>query len=98
MFSHRAVVAVRAGRMGWKRTVLLLATVALTGCASAQRASLPGGGQGFMVSCSGIQHTLADCYAEAAKVCPAGYDVATKDLTSTVLNPFQRSMLISCRS
>jgi hypothetical protein len=83
--------------MDWKRTGFLLAAASLAGCASAQRAPLPGGGQGYMVSCSGIQHTLADCYAEAAKVCPAGYDVATKDLTSTVLNPFQRSMLVSCR-
>jgi hypothetical protein len=84
--------------MDRKPSVFLLAAIALAGCASAQRASLPGGGQGYMVSCSGIQLTLADCYAKAAKVCPTGYDVATKDLTSTVLNPFQRSMLVSCRS
>ncbi len=84
--------------MDWKRIAFLLAAALLAGCASAQRAPLPGGGQGYMVSCSGIQLTLADCYAKAAKVCPAGYDVATKDLTSTVLNPFQRSMLVTCRS
>jgi hypothetical protein len=82
--------------MDWKRTAVLLAAISLTGCASAQVASLPGGGQGFKVSCSGIQLTLADCYAKAAKVCPAGYDVASKDLTSTLLNPFQRSTLVSC--
>ncbi len=84
--------------MDWKRTAFLLAAASLAGCATAQKASLPGGAQGYMVSCSGIQLTLADCYAKAAKACPSGYDVATKDLTSTVLNPFQRSMLISCRT
>jgi hypothetical protein len=84
--------------MDWKITSLLLAAVPLAGCVSAQRASLPGGAQGYMVSCSGIQHTLADCYTKAAQVCPAGYDIAAKDLTSTVLNPFQRSMLVSCRA
>lgn len=84
--------------MDWKITSVLLATASLAGCASAQTASLPGGGQGFMVSCSGIQHTLADCYAEAAKVCPAGYEVSITDINPTALNWFQRSMLVSCRA
>jgi hypothetical protein len=85
--------------MDWKRTtVILLAAASLAGCASAKQIALPGGRPGYMVSCSGIQLTLADCYAKAAKVCPAGYDITSKDLTSTVLNPFQRSMLVSCRS
>jgi hypothetical protein len=84
--------------LDWKPTAFLLAAASLVGCASAQQASLPGGGEGYKVDCSGIQLSLADCYAKAAKVCPAGYDVASKDLTSTVLNPFQRSMLVSCRS
>ncbi|MCB8881777.1 hypothetical protein ACELLULO517_16125 [Acidisoma cellulosilytica] len=83
--------------MAWKRTAFLLAAASLAGCASAQRASLPDGRPGYKVSCSGIQHTLADCDAKAAKVCPTGYDIASKDLTTTVLNPFQRSMLVSCR-
>jgi hypothetical protein len=85
-------------RLDWKRTAFLLAAVSLAACASARQASLPGGGEGYSVDCSGIQLSLADCYAKAAKVCPDGYDVAAKDLTSTVLNPFQRSMLLSCRS
>jgi len=84
--------------LDWKRTAFLLAATSLAGCASAQQASLPGGGEGYSVDCSGIQVSLADCYAKAAKVCPAGYDVVTKDLALTVLNPFQRSMLVSCRS
>ncbi|MCB8876593.1 hypothetical protein [Acidisoma silvae] len=84
--------------MAWKRTAILLSLASLAGCASAEQAALPGGGPGYKVSCSGIQHQLSDCYAKAAKVCPAGYDVVSKDLSATVLNPFQRSMLISCRA
>lgn len=80
-----------------RTTVFLLALVALAGCASAKPVSLSNGRSNYQVSCSGIQLTLADCYAQAAKACPSGYDVASKDLTSTVLNPFQRSMLVSCR-
>jgi hypothetical protein len=42
--------------------------------------------------------TSASGGATRAKVCPAGSDVATKDLASPVLKPFKRSMLVSCRS
>lgn len=83
--------------MGWKRAAILCAVIGLSGCASAQRVQLSGSTAGYRVSCSGIQHRLADCYTKAAQVCPAGYDVISKDLSTTVLNPFQRSMLVSCR-
>ena len=88
----------RKERMNWKGIAFLLTAASLAGCASARLATLPGGGQGYLVTCSGIQLTLADCYGKAAEACTRGYAVATEDLTSTVLNPFQRSMLISCRS
>lgn len=80
-----------------KQVAVLLAAALLAGCTRARPVTAPDGGQGYAIDCSGIQHQLADCYARATKACPSGYNVLSRDLTSSVLNPFQRSMLVSCR-
>lgn len=74
-----------------------LSLLLLAGCTSARPVALPGGQTAYAVQCSGIQHSLNDCYAEAARACPTGYTVLSRDLRATVLNPFQRSLLVSCR-
>jgi hypothetical protein len=70
----------------------------LTGCTTARPSALPGGGQGYAVGCGGIQHTMDDCLARAADICPAGYDIVTATQESVpFINPYQRSMYIRCR-
>jgi len=59
----------------------LLVCAALAGCTSTA--------QVYKVSCGG---TGAECYARAAKICPAGYDT----VNSTV-NPYERTMIVRCK-
>lgn len=75
----------------------LLAMI-LTGCTTARPTALPGGGQGYAIGCGGIQHTMDDCLARAAEVCPGGYDVVTTTQESVpIINPYERSMYVRCR-
>ena len=60
---------------------LLLLCAALAGCSNA--------GQPFTVTCGG---TGADCYAKAAEICPADYDIH-----NTTLNPYERTMMGRCK-
>ena len=78
--------------------ISLFALIILASCTTAHPTALPGGGQGYMVGCSGIQHTMTDCYARSAEICPAGYDIVATDQSSTpFINPYNRSMFIQCR-
>jgi hypothetical protein len=75
----------------------MLALLVLAACANAHPSALPGGGTGYAIGCSGIQNTMDDCYAKAAQICPAGYDVAaaTQEFVP-IINPFERSMYVRC--
>lgn len=78
-------------------TLLLLAPM-VTACTTARPMALPGGGQGYMVGCNGIQHTMADCYAKAAEICPTGYDIVSATAESVpVINPYARTMMVRCK-
>jgi hypothetical protein len=35
----------------------------------------PDGRQAYVMRCSGMGRSLADCYQKAGELCPAGYDV-----------------------
>jgi hypothetical protein len=70
----------------------------LAACGNARPMALPGGGQGYMIGCSGIQNTMATCYAKASEVCPQGYDVAAATMESVpIINPYDRSLMVRCR-
>jgi hypothetical protein len=75
-----------------------LIVMMLTACTTAHPTALPGGGQGYAIGCSGIQHTMDDCLARAAAVCPGGYDMVTTTQESVpIINPYGRSMYVRCR-
>ena len=59
----------------------LLLCTALAGCTTA--------GQVATVTCGG---TGADCYAKAAEICSADFDIVT-----TTLNPYERTMTVRCK-
>ena len=81
-----------------KALTVAAALLALVGCTTAHPTPLPGGGQGFMIGCGGVQHTMIDCFARAGQVCPDGYDVVTASAESTpIINPYERSILVRCR-
>jgi hypothetical protein len=70
----------------------------LAGCANgqlAERRDLEDGApqQGTVISCNGYK-TWQDCDKAAAKACPAGYEVISKDEN---LPMQQRTLRISCK-
>jgi hypothetical protein len=48
---------------------------ALAGCVASQTQALANGAQGRVVSCNGTAGSMADCFAKADQVCPAGYEI-----------------------
>lgn len=60
----------------------------LAACVSSKPLTLPDGSQGFAVKCDGHFHDMADCMAEAGRMCPTGYDVLDGATEST---PFAMS-------
>ena len=81
-----------------RRALIFAVCLALTGCATARPMALPGGGEGYMIGCNGIQLTMADCLAKAAQVCPEGYDIAAATAESVpLINPFERTLMVQCK-
>ena len=66
--------------MKTKLAVIALSGAALTGCATASKVALPGGGQGFAIKCPDPKQ----CYDKAAEVCAPGvYELAATNATGT---------------
>ena len=87
------------GNMIGLHLIILCALMLLDGCTTARTTALPGGGQGYAIGCAGIQHTMDDCLARAAEICPTGYNIVTPNQESVpLINPYQRSMYIRCTS
>lgn len=83
----------------------LLICAALAGCASVNPEAFrgPSGGQAFVMHCSGMGRSLAQCYRKAAELCPAGYKVidqragtAAVPTPSGVIAAPQYSLAVEC--
>lgn len=65
-----------------KHLLVVAAALVLGGCVTARETTLPNGARGEVISCNGIQHSMADCFARAGDDCPQGYDVVGGDAES----------------
>ncbi|HXD05721.1 MAG TPA: hypothetical protein VN680_06715 [Burkholderiaceae bacterium] len=72
----------------------LLPCAALAGCAIAQPIQGPNAKTAYVVQCSGS--TITACYEKAAEVCPSGYQMLDRNVSSSgVLVPAGRSTMYS---
>jgi hypothetical protein len=63
-----------------KSTIAVIALAALTGCATASKVALPGGGEGFAIECPDPKQ----CYNKAAEMCAPGvYELAATNSTGS---------------
>ncbi len=85
----------------------ILALAMLSACTTVRPMTLSDGSQGQRIACSGVQHSMDDCYVKAGQVCPGGYDVAgggqgygTNSILAasggTNLGPIDRSLIVRC--
>ena len=82
--------------------VIAISVIALTGCATASKVALPGGGQGFAIKCPDPKQ----CYNKAAEVCAPGvYELVTTNATGTgaVINGVgsfgtQTTLIVRCKA
>lgn len=65
-----------------KTVAVIIGCLLLAGCVSSEPTVLPNGQRGQIVSCPGLANSMADCWKEAAEVCPRGYDVVGTDAES----------------
>ena len=91
------------------RCLIVLLTLALTGCTSAKPIATPDGRQGFTVGCSGRILSWEDCFERAAEICGGrSYDVFTHKGDESALVAAEpqnlsdstattRSMVIACK-
>ncbi|MGK0255351.1 MAG: hypothetical protein ACI9OE_002883 [Mariniflexile sp.] len=75
-----------------KVLILIICSMSLIGCStSSENVVLPSGEQGMAVRC---EEFLKDCYKEAGKVCPNGYEVKEKTTSSNFLVPVYDLMIV----
>lgn len=55
--------------------VAVLLALMLAGCSTSNTVTLPDGTAGRVVRCNGTMNSVAGCYEEAGKACPAGYRI-----------------------
>lgn len=61
------------------RIIIVLAILALTGCATSHKTKVIRGQSGLMVECSGLTSSWDRCYARATRECkPGGFKVLGK--------------------
>lgn len=70
----------------------LVLAAALTGCASSSPVMGPSGKTNHSITCGAM--LMDQCYAEAAKLCPKGYDVV--DRPTRHIGP--NRMLVECKA
>ncbi|SEH41117.1 hypothetical protein SAMN05192544_1001303 [Paraburkholderia hospita] len=82
-------------------TGIVIGAALLAGCAAGvERMQTPDGREGYSIECGGSAYSWAKCYKAATKACPAGYDVLTRDSSTTPTNygPLvDRNMVIACK-
>jgi hypothetical protein len=91
-----------------KRILILIAVLAVAGCAATSQTQIKHGKKGLHINCSGLSSSWDKCYASAANSCaPKGYKVIAKSGMSWKnrglpfgLNPAgytSRSMIVICK-
>lgn len=77
------------------KSLLIIATaLTLTACATtSETIVLPSGEQGKAVRC---EEFLKDCYREAGRSCPNGYEIKEKTTSSNFLVPVY-DLLVVCK-
>ena len=63
-----------------RKLMIGLACAGLSGlcaCTTARPIGLANGTKGQLIGCSGVQHSMNDCFIKAGEICPAGYDVVS---------------------
>lgn len=64
------------------RLLIGLGMTLLTGCAAvvtAEPFKAPDGRAAYLIDCNDNIHSMAQCYDEANRVCPAGYDLLSRN-------------------
>ncbi|MFU2330086.1 hypothetical protein [Pseudomonas sp. NFX98] len=92
-----------------KRILILIAILAVAGCAATTKTQTKHGKRGLHINCSGLSSSWDQCYASAANSCnPKGYKVIAKSGDAVEepgdypfgLNPAgytSRSMIVICK-
>ncbi|VVO36601.1 hypothetical protein [Pseudomonas fluorescens] len=92
-----------------KRILILIAVLAVAGCAATSKPTIKHGKKGLHINCSGLSSSWDKCYSSAANSCaPKGYKVIAKSGDSVEepgdypfgLNPAgytSRSMIVICK-
>lgn len=92
-----------------KRFFILLAVLAIAGCAATAKTEVKRGKKGLHINCSGLSSSWEKCYTRATNSCgPKGYKVIAKSGDGTEepgdypfgLNPAgytSRSMIVICK-
>ncbi|MCO7571201.1 MULTISPECIES: hypothetical protein [Pseudomonas] len=92
-----------------KRFLILLAVLAIAGCAATAKTEVKRGKKGLHINCSGLSSSWDKCYTKATQSCgPKGYKVIAKSGDTVEdpgdypfgLNPAgytSRSMIVICK-
>ncbi|MBK4990490.1 MULTISPECIES: hypothetical protein [Pseudomonas] len=92
-----------------KRTLLILAILAIAGCAATAKTEVKRGKKGLHINCSGLSSSWDSCYSKAATACSSrGYRVIARSGDSDEedgdylfgINPAgytSRSMIVICK-
>jgi len=92
-----------------KRILILIAVLAVAGCAATSKTQVKHGKKGLHINCSGLSSSWDQCYTSAAGSCaPKGYKVIAKSGDAVEepgdypfgLNPAgytSRSMIVICK-
>lgn len=74
--------------------IMFVSIFLLSACATtSDKIVLPNGKQGVAVRC---EEFLKDCYREAGKSCPAGYEIIEKTTSANLLVPVY-DIMIMCK-
>jgi hypothetical protein len=92
-----------------KRILILIAVLAVAGCAATSKTQIKHGKKGLHINCSGLSSSWDQCYTSAVNSCaPKGYKVIAKSGDAVEepgdypfgLNPAgytSRSMIVICK-
>jgi len=96
-------------RTGMKRILLILAVIAIAGCAATAQTEVKRGKKGLHINCSGLSSSWEKCNTKAASACsPRGYRVVARSGDTDEepgdylfgINPAgytSRSMIVICK-